>query len=80
MNICLKEKEIKEKKREKKKEKRKRKPFPLARAESGASFPPLSRAPTLLPPSWPTRPISLASRSPLTARPHPSAAPALPSL
>jgi hypothetical protein len=38
MNICLKEKEIKEKKSEKKKEKRK--PFPLGWAESGPSFPP----------------------------------------
>jgi hypothetical protein len=67
MNIYLKEKEIKEKKSEKKKEKEKENPSLLAGPNPAQAFPPLSRVPALLPPSRPTRPISLALRSPLTA-------------
>jgi hypothetical protein len=75
-NICLKEKGIKEKKREKKKEKEKGNPSLSAGPNPAQAPPSLPRARTSLSLAA-TRPISLVPRSPLAARPHPSAVPTL---
>jgi hypothetical protein len=75
MNICLKEKGIKEKKREKKKEKEKGNPSLSARLNPAQALP-LSRAPTLL---YPLRPIAHLPRAALSpgSLADPSATPAL---